>query len=156
MFTTHQRATLRAAMDRIVPEDEFPSASQAGGMNFIDQLFATDLAQRVPDLQRLLDRIETTAITSHTGQSFEVLNTEQQDALLSSFTESPDRDMRSLFNWFVDLVTESFYADPANGGNANAVSWKMIGYEPRVPGYDGGVTSAQAITPQTTTKVNAR
>jgi choline dehydrogenase-like flavoprotein len=39
-------------------------------------------------------------------------------------------------DWFrrlCDLVAEGFYADPGNGGNAGAASWRMIGYEPRLP-----------------------
>ena len=28
----------------------------------------------------------------------------------------------------VEHVLEGFYADPGNGGNRDAVSWKMIGY----------------------------
>jgi hypothetical protein len=33
----------------------------------------------------------------------------------------------------VDLAAEGFYADPANGGNRDAASWRMIGYDPRLP-----------------------
>ncbi|MCM0019663.1 MAG: GMC family oxidoreductase N-terminal domain-containing protein, partial [Tagaea sp.] len=38
--------------------------------------------------------------------------------------------------WFArlcDLAAEGFYADPGNGGNDGGVSWRMIGYEPRLP-----------------------
>lgn len=46
-------------------------------------------------------------------------------------TAEPTRE-----EWFArlcDLVAEGFYADPGNGGNEGAASWRMIGYEPRLP-----------------------
>jgi hypothetical protein len=33
----------------------------------------------------------------------------------------------------VELAHEGYYADPGNGGNRDAVSWRMIGYDPRLP-----------------------
>ena len=37
------------------------------------------------------------------------------------------------FARLVELAHEGFYADPGNGGNRDAVSWRMIGYETHVP-----------------------
>jgi choline dehydrogenase-like flavoprotein len=33
----------------------------------------------------------------------------------------------------VELVAEGVYADPGNGGNPDAASWRMVGYEHRMP-----------------------
>ncbi|HEV7298881.1 MAG TPA: gluconate 2-dehydrogenase subunit 3 family protein [Tepidisphaeraceae bacterium] len=133
MLNPQQLSTLLAAMDRVIPSDEFPSASQAGGMTFIDRLFRTDLAHRTPELAALLDQIDAAAKSQH-DRSFADLAEAQQDAALTAVEDSPSR---KAFAWLVDIINEGYYADPANGGNADAVSWKMIGYAPRVPGYDG-------------------
>ena len=61
------------------------------------------------------------------------LPAEQQDAQLTALERSP---LGRHFAWLVDVVNEGYYADPGNGGNDGAASWAMVGYEPRVPGYD--------------------
>ncbi len=33
----------------------------------------------------------------------------------------------------VRLTAEGYYGDPGNGGNREAASWQMIGYDPRLP-----------------------
>ena len=38
-----------------------------------------------------------------------------------------------FFELMVTLTNEGYYTDPSNGSNLNGVSWKMIGYDPRVP-----------------------
>ena len=131
MFTPQQRSTLAAAIDRIIPADDFPSASQAGGMRFIERLFRTDLAPRLDEMRTLLDGIHAAARTAH-GSGLESLPADAQDALLRQVERSP---LGRAFAWLVEIVNEGYYADPANGGNDGAASWRMIGYEPRVPGY---------------------
>jgi hypothetical protein len=146
MFTPLQSSTLRATIDRIIPADDFPSASQAGGMRFIDRLFRSDLAHRVDELRELLDAIDAAAQTTH-RRSFESLNPTEQDALLQAIERST---AGRHFAWLVEVVNEGYYADPGNGGNDGAVSWKMVGYEPRVPGYDPqGIESGRATVAKT-------
>ena len=36
----------------------------------------------------------------------------------------PDADVRGSFNVLVELVFEGYFADPANGGNRDAVAWR--------------------------------
>lgn len=38
------------------------------------------------------------------------------------------------WHWFAGLVNGGFYADPANGGNAEAVSWRMVDWAPEPAG----------------------
>jgi choline dehydrogenase-like flavoprotein len=38
------------------------------------------------------------------------------------------------WSWFAQLVSGGYYADPANGGNNDAASWRMIDWRPRPPG----------------------
>ncbi len=76
---------LRTLIDLVVPADEFASAGEAGGPDFLQRY----LAER-PDLRARLDGLLAAADP----------------------TTHPDWD------WFAGLVNGGFYADPANGGNA--------------------------------------
>src|ERR671913_156007 len=78
---------LRVAIDAVVPADDFPSASQAGG-RFAD------------------------------------LDAGARAAVLDGLVHDPE------YVWFAQLVNAGFYADPANGGNDDAVSWRMLGWSP--------------------------
>lgn len=94
-------ARLRTLIDLVVPADELPSASEAGGTDFL----AGYLAER-PDLVARLD------------------------ALLASADPTAAAD----WPWFAALVSGGFYADPANGGNRDRVSWRMTGWAPEPDG----------------------
>jgi hypothetical protein len=37
----------------------------------------------------------------------------------------------AFFIHLVNHAAEGYYSDPGNGGNRNARSWEMIGYQPR-------------------------
>ena len=111
-------------IDRILPGDEFPSASGFGSDRYILQMLETD-AKAIAELVRYglreLDR-----------QGFLQAGPSAQDELLNGIQGEP---------WFarlVDLTAEGAYADPTNGGNRDAASWQMLGYDPRLPdGPDG-------------------
>jgi choline dehydrogenase-like flavoprotein len=94
-------ADLRTLVDLVVPADEFASAGEAGGLDFLQRY----LAER-PDLRARLDGLLAAADP----------------------TTHPDWD------WFAGLVNGGFYADPDNGGNAGAVSWRMVGWTPEPAG----------------------
>lgn len=57
------------------------------------------------------------------------------------------------WEWFAGLVAAGYYADPANGGNAGARSWEMVGWHPEPRGgWSTDVPVAEAppvvITPE--------
>ena len=113
---------LTAAIDRIIPEDDFPSASQAGVMDYIHRILSREAASFEPALVQLLGDIETTAHNT-VGRPFADLSDDQQDAVLRMFESQP------AFQRLISLTNEGFYADPGNGGNRDSISWKMIGYK---------------------------
>ena len=114
---------LRAAIDAVVPADDFPSASEAGGLRFWSQVTRSerpDWADRVITVLDLLDR--------RSGGRFAGLDVDARAAVLDGLVEDPD------FVWFAQLVNAGFYADPGNGGNDDAVSWRMLGWSPAPAG----------------------
>jgi hypothetical protein len=131
-ITPRQIETLRAAADRIIPPDETSGAADAGAVDFIQGLLRAELSGEQSTYLQGLDGIEREALAAH-GKSYALLSPAEQDAVLTtidgnlvktSWTISPP----AFFRMLVENVLEGFYADPANGGNRDAVSWKMIGY----------------------------
>src|SRR5215211_6659110 len=130
MPTTHrmdaleaEAERLRVAIDAVVPADDFPSASQAGGLRFWSLITGSERpewADRVIAVLDLLDR--------RSNGRFAGLDVDARSAVLDSLVEDPD------FVWFAQLVNAGFYADPGNGGNDDAVSWRMLGWSPAPAG----------------------
>ena len=130
-FTSTQQTTLRAAIDRIIPPDQFPGGWAAGVGDYLARQFAGDLAERVEQYQSGLDALDDAAVRLHTAP-FATLLTATQDELLGQIEAGEQGDQLARF--FTLLVThtmEGYYGDPDNGGNRNAVAWQMIGFEVR-------------------------
>jgi hypothetical protein len=130
-------ATLRAAMDRIVPGDEFPSASEAGVEGYIRRQLQGDLRSSAPTFVLGLEAIENESKRQF-NRTFSKLALQEQDDLLRDIEAGRVADWpipaREFFFMLRDLTIEGYYADPGNGGNLNEISWRMIGFNPRVGG----------------------
>src|SRR4051812_28044538 len=124
MLSPHEQALLRAVIDRILPADDFPSASGFGADRYITQMLDGDAKATAQLVQYGLSGLDR--------QGFLSADAAQQDHLLK------DVQAELWFGRLIELTAEGAYADPGNGGNHNAASWTMIGYDPRLPdGPDG-------------------
>jgi hypothetical protein len=97
--------------------------------------FQGDLNHLLPTYRIALDMMEFEAIQNG-GSSFSDLLPVQQDALLSRIEQGEITtqwlvDPVEFFKLLVEHSAEGFYSDPYNGGNRNAISWQMIGFEVR-------------------------
>jgi hypothetical protein len=122
-------ALLRAVIDRIIPRDDDPGALDLGSLDFVLQRLAEG-TEDADIVARGLEALETAAAAL--GRPFATLAPREQVPLLEAVEHEP---------WFVRLVTltaEGFYADPDNGGNDGARSWKMIGYRHGLPDRPSG------------------
>ncbi|MGP3910785.1 gluconate 2-dehydrogenase subunit 3 family protein [Nonomuraea sp. NBC_00507] len=126
--TPEQAATLSAVVDTIVPADEYPSGTEAGVLDYLEGRF---------DLRAYyaagLDAVEAEARGRY-GARFPVLSYERREELLRGVESGDTRtpwpfDPVVFVNTVVGHVMEGFYGDPDNGGNRDAVSWRMIGFE---------------------------
>jgi len=122
-----QKRILTAVIDRIIPADDFASASQAGVMVYLDRQFVGDAVAWAGPILDGLATLEQSA-RDRMGKAFANMTEAQQDALLTEIEHQP------FFRELVVLTSEGFYADPGNGGNLDEVSWKMIGFQPRERG----------------------
>ncbi|HLL90671.1 MAG TPA: gluconate 2-dehydrogenase subunit 3 family protein, partial [Tepidisphaeraceae bacterium] len=88
-FTPAQSAALVSAMDRIVPADEYPSASAAGVGQFIAGLMAGPLADRAAAFAAGLDALDAAA-RAHCGTDFAHCWPDVQDGLLAKLESGED------------------------------------------------------------------
>ncbi len=125
MMSTGQTDTdrLAAAIDSVIPADDFPSASQAGGLRFWSGLTASERPDWAPRVTRVLDLLD-----DRSGGRFAALGAADREAVLDGLVDDPD------YLWFARLVNAGFYADPGNGGNDGAASWRMLGWHPAPSG----------------------
>ena len=108
---------LRAVLDRIVPPDHDGGAVAFGAEAYLERHFAES-----PE-----DRAAIEVGLAVLPADFDQLNVAQQDYLLRAVETEP------WFRRLAELTNEGVYADPGNGGNPGAASWKMVGYEHRLP-----------------------
>ncbi|MDE0608661.1 MAG: gluconate 2-dehydrogenase subunit 3 family protein [Anaerolineaceae bacterium] len=133
MFNALQLQTLHAAIDRIIPEDDFPGGVEAGVADYLLRQLGRDLAHLAQDYPRFCDALEAEAQAAH-GQAFAALEDGQQDDMLTRVEQGEVQadwplDPAAFFAEFIEHCAEGFYSDPGNGGNRDGVAWRMIGYE---------------------------
>ncbi|MEO8908560.1 MAG: GMC oxidoreductase [Microbacteriaceae bacterium] len=109
-FVGANRERLTELVDEVVPKDDFPSASEVGGIAFLTRM----LEERPDWIELIIDIVGRGAASEH-------------------------------WDWFAELVSGGYYADPGNGGNAGAASWQMVGWSPEPPtGWGTDVPVAEA------------
>ncbi len=127
-----QIRTLTSAIDRIVPADDYPSASDLGCADFLLALIASEGLSET--YRAGLDGLNLES--QKLGQKFSDLTPEAQDSILSlcekrrvaaGWAVSP----RKFFTLLARQTVEGYYADSGNGGNRGEVSWRMVGFEVR-------------------------
>jgi hypothetical protein len=126
-------SVLRAALDRIIPRDDFPSAWEAGVGDYIARQLEGDLAPLAGSFAAGLVALDAEATLRH-GRGFaDSTESEQDDVLrrveagdvLGAWLVPPER----FFVLLVNATAEGYYSDPGNGGNRGALSWAMVGFE---------------------------
>jgi hypothetical protein len=131
-----RRIQLRAVIDRIIPADQDPGALDLGTDNYVFAQLEGEASEFTEDILIGLEALEL-ASRLRFGAAFAVVPEAPRDILLAEVEEQP---------WFLglaELTAEGFYADPANGGNRDALSWAIIGYQHRLPDGPSGRTGAE-------------
>lgn len=134
-LTGAQLALLAAVVDRIVPPDGDPGGTGFGADRYIIGQLDGQLAGEAAAIAAGLDGL---------GSAFADAAAEAQDEALGRVADEP------WFRRLCELVQEGVYADPSNGGNFGAASWRMIGYEPRLPEGPTGPAPQPRQPPRTT------
>lgn len=155
-LTQDEAAILTALCDRIIPKDEFPSASEAGVIDYIDLQLATGWGQgdglymdgphdpaapepfgyQLPHAPAQMYRRALAAIAQSGLPDFLARRPEDLDAYLTRL-EKGQEDLgdipgRVFFQALRANTSEGYFADPIYNGNRDYVGWRMLGF----PGAD--------------------
>jgi gluconate 2-dehydrogenase gamma chain len=122
-FLSEDRArTLTVLCDAIVPADEFPSASQAGVLTYIDRQLTRHYRRHQDTYREGLDRAYTLGM-KHFGKEPAALSAELQEEFANDIAQQD----RSFFELVRKHTFEGYYGSPRHGGNRDGVSWQMLG-----------------------------
>jgi len=108
---------VRAVFDRLVPGDAYPSASEAGIVEWLDANADADHARIWAVLEAGFVTLERHAVARF-GRSFVTLPTEDQDELLRAYESGDGARVVGAAAW---LAAVGYYARPGPG-------WEMVGY----------------------------
>ena len=125
-----QALTLAAMCDRIVPADEFPSASEAGVVTYIDHQLARTYRRHRNTYRDGLEQADAMS-RNRFGRDLAALPAPQQVEIVGAI----EKQDRKFFELVRSHTLEGYYGPPRHGGNRDAVSWRMLGLaEPPVLG----------------------
>ncbi len=132
LFTESQMRVLQAALDRIIPADDYPGAWESGGGDYILRQMESDSKSLLPLYRLGLDAIDAEAVTAY-GQHFADLYPARQDALISNLERGTTGthwviSAPGFINTLISHTVEGYYADAGQGGNHDEKSWKMVGF----------------------------
>lgn len=132
-LTDQQQRTLRAAVDRIIPPDDYPGAWEAGVGNYLALQFESDLRPMLDTYAAGLTALDAESLKRF-QRDFTSLSADEQDTVLRHVEAGEvltawDVVPHLFFNLLVSTTAEGFYSDPEQGGNRNCISWAMTGFE---------------------------
>jgi gluconate 2-dehydrogenase gamma chain len=113
--------TLAAICDQIIPADDFPSASQAGVLNYIDLQFAGPYRRHQKTYREGLKQANELS-RSRFGVDLARSSAQQQFEIVSAI----EKDNKAFFDLVRAHTMQGYYGSPRHGGNRDAVSWRML------------------------------
>jgi gluconate 2-dehydrogenase gamma chain len=129
-LSARESRTLAALCDLIVPADEYPGASQAGVVTYIDHQLTRHYRRHRTAYTaglELADRL----CAAQCGAGLADASPGQRNAAASAL----EHEDRRFFEMVRAHTLEGYYGSPRHGGNRDAVSWRMLGLaEPPVRG----------------------
>ena len=123
-FTQDEAATLTAICDQIIPADDFPSASQASVLNYIDKQI-TRHYRRYQRAYRQGLGLANQLSQQQCGKTLAAASSAEQLRVVTSLEQSDN----TFFGVVRRHTFEGYYGSPRHGGNRNAVSWHMLGLD---------------------------
>ncbi len=123
-LSDYDARTLTAICDQIVPADDFPSASQAGVLTYIDRQLTRHYRRHQA---AYLDGLKQA--DSFSKKSFGILLADASPQQQFEVVSSVEQQNRPFFDLVRRHTLEGYYGSPRHGGNKDAVSWRMLGLD---------------------------
>jgi len=146
-FLSNDEAQYLAALcDVLIPEDDFPSASQAGVVDFIDMQMSGGYGQGeglylegpfpqgTPEQGYQLPMTPAEFLRAGLGEAIVTLPTDAAEledyatALSKDEILLGDISSKMFFDEVWKLTNQGYFADPIYGGNTDYAGWKMVGF----------------------------
>ncbi|WP_420125462.1 gluconate 2-dehydrogenase subunit 3 family protein [Longimicrobium sp.] len=127
-MTPGERQTLAAAMDRVLPPEPGPGASDANAIGYVDWLIGTEGrsgAALGPGLALLDSIAEGTC-----GRPFAACSPAERDQVLARMQDVPHPTAQRFFRSLVMMTVTGFLCAPRHGGNRGRAGWNAIGFVP--------------------------
>ncbi len=129
-LTAQEARTVAAICDQIIPADDYPSASQAGVVTYIDHQLTRHYRRHREAYSSGLRQVDQISV-EQCGQALAQASSDEQRRVVATLEQRNHK--------FFELVRahtfEGYYGSPRHGGNRDAVSWRMLGLdEPPVRG----------------------
>lgn len=122
-LTADELATLKAAIDCLIPSDEIgPGASESGVFVYIDRSLAKPYAQHLQAYQDGLAALDAAA----GPDGFAGITSEEQNAIMQQAEAGEVAE--GFFNLLLGHTQEGMFSDPMYGGNRNFAGWDLLGY----------------------------
>jgi gluconate 2-dehydrogenase gamma chain len=124
-FLTNKQARILAVLsDQIIPADDFPSASAAGAVTYIDRQLARHYRRHQSAYR---DGLEQADAMSRKACGHALANASAAQQLQVAL--AVERENRVFFELVREHTMEGYYGSPRHGGNRDAVSWRMLGLD---------------------------
>ncbi|MDR0541474.1 MAG: gluconate 2-dehydrogenase subunit 3 family protein [Dysgonamonadaceae bacterium] len=130
-FTNEEANCLIALCEQLIPADEYPGATDAGVIHFIDR----QSKRRFPNEQELFKNgvasLQAWCKATH-NSLFEDLDASTQTAIMQSMEKDEIKSdewivsPKDFFNKLLARTMQGFYGSPRHGGNRDYVSFKML------------------------------
>jgi gluconate 2-dehydrogenase gamma chain len=120
-FTDGEARTLAALCDQIIPADDYPSASQAGAVTFIDRQLVRHYEPHQKAYREGL-RTADDLSRSRFGMGLAAASAAQQ----LEIAVSVEKKAPGFFELVRRHTLQGYYGSPRHGGNRDAVSWRML------------------------------
>lgn len=127
-----QVLTLAAAMDRILPGEDGPGASEANAIGYVRWLLEQDShALAFSECESGLILLDTIAGALY-HHPFAMCDPAQRDLVLQRIDGTPHPAVQRFLRQLVDITLAGFLCPPEYGGNRDCIGWQYIGYKPHV------------------------
>lgn len=131
-FTSEEAKCIMAVCEQIIPRDEFPGATEAGVIHYIDRQLSGIFHYDQQAYREGIRSLQAYCM-ANTSVPFESLSADDQIRVLEAMesgkineTEWKEGKPAAFFNLVLAHSMQGFYGSPIHGGNKDYISFEML------------------------------